>query len=76
MATVTPPEEPTEAGTGGASRATERHRGQDRLGELVDWLETEYGPVTEQELAAAETERQEIERAHESRERRNTKEPS
>ncbi|WP_448317647.1 hypothetical protein [Streptomyces sp. CO7] len=64
MATVTPPEEPSEASTGGVSRATEQHRGPDRLGELVDWLETEYGPVTEQELAAAETERQEIERAH------------
>jgi hypothetical protein len=74
--TVTLPEELAEAiraevGPGGFSRyvtqAIERRREQDRLGELVDWLETEYGPVTEEELAAAEAERKEIERAHAER---------
>ncbi|MFF0016206.1 hypothetical protein [Streptomyces sp. NPDC005374] len=71
--TVTLPEElaeaiRTEVGPGGFSRyvthAIERQREQDRLGELVDWLETEYGPVTEEELAEAEAERREIERRH------------
>lgn len=74
--TVTLPEELAEAiraevGPGGFSRyvtqAIERRREQDRLGELVDWLETEYGPVTEEELAAAEAERKKIERAHAER---------
>lgn len=74
--TVTLPEELAEAiraevGPGGFSRyvthAIERQREQDRLGELVDWLEREYGPVTEDELAAAEAERREIERAHAER---------
>ncbi|MER5477948.1 hypothetical protein ABT026_13385 [Streptomyces sp. NPDC002734] len=76
--TVTLPEELAEAireevGPGGFSRyvthAIERQREQDRLGELVDWLETEYGPVTEEELAAAEAERRGIERAHAERAR-------
>lgn len=76
--TVTLPEELAEAiraevGPGGFSRyvtqAIERRREQERLGELVDWLETEYGPVTEDELAAAEAERREIERAHAERAR-------
>lgn len=71
--TVTLPEELAEAiraevGPGGFSRyvthAIERQREQERLGELVDWLEAEYGPVTEEELAQAEAERQEIEREH------------
>ncbi|MEU6799883.1 hypothetical protein [Streptomyces neyagawaensis] len=71
--TVTLPEELAEAiraevGPGGFSRyvthAIERQREQDRLGELVDWLETEYGPVSEEELAQAEAERREIERKH------------
>lgn len=71
--TVTLPEELAEAiraevGPGGFSRyvthAIERQREQDRLGELVDWLEAEYGPVTEEELAQAEAERREIERKH------------
>lgn len=71
--TVTLPEELAEAiraevGPGGFSRyvthAIERQREQDRLGELVDWLEEEYGPVTEAEMAEAEAERREIERMH------------
>lgn len=71
--TVTLPEELAEAiraevGPGGFSRyvtqAIERRREQDRLGELVDWLEDEYGPVTDDELAEAEAERREIERLH------------
>jgi Arc/MetJ-type ribon-helix-helix transcriptional regulator len=71
--TVTLPEELAEAirkevGAGGFSRyvteAVERQRERDRLGELVDWLETEYGPVTESEMIEAEAERREIERLH------------
>jgi Arc/MetJ-type ribon-helix-helix transcriptional regulator len=71
--TVTLPEELAEAiraevGPGGFSRyvtqAIERQREHERLGELVDWLETEYGPVTEAELAEAEAERLNIERMH------------
>ncbi|MFE9925190.1 hypothetical protein ACFYQA_27535 [Streptomyces sp. NPDC005774] len=74
--TVTLPEELAEAvraevGHGGFSRyvtqAIERRREQERLGELVDWLETEYGPVTEEELATAEAERRQIEHAHAER---------
>ncbi|MFI1048105.1 hypothetical protein ACH4U3_20315 [Streptomyces griseoruber] len=76
--TVTLPEELAEAiraevGPGGFSRyvthAIERQREQSRLGELVDWLETEYGPVTEDELAAAEAERRQVERVHAERAR-------
>ncbi|MFJ8865704.1 hypothetical protein ACIRD6_08060 [Streptomyces sp. NPDC102473] len=44
------------------THAMERRREQDRLGELVAWLEEKHGPVTEAELAAAEAERREIER--------------
>jgi Arc/MetJ-type ribon-helix-helix transcriptional regulator len=71
--TVTLPEELAEAiraevGPGGFSRyvthAIERQRELDRLGELVDWLESEYGPVTEAGAAEAEAERREIERLH------------
>ncbi|MFJ9057457.1 hypothetical protein [Streptomyces sp. NPDC102409] len=69
--TVTLPEEPaeeirSEVGPGAFSayvtHAMERRREQDRLGELVAWLEEKHGPVTEAELAAAEAERCEIER--------------
>ncbi|WP_329614550.1 hypothetical protein OG244_16490 [Streptomyces brevispora] len=69
--TVTLPEElaeevRTEVGPGAFSayvtRAIERQREHDRLGELVDRLEGEYGPVTDADLAAAEAERREIER--------------
>jgi len=71
--TVTLPEELAEAiraevGPGGFSRyvmqAIERQRERDRLGELVDWPETEYGPVTEAEMAETEAERRKIERMH------------
>jgi Arc/MetJ-type ribon-helix-helix transcriptional regulator/anti-sigma regulatory factor (Ser/Thr protein kinase) len=50
------------------TRAIERQREQDRLGELVAWLEEEHGPVTEAELAAAEAERREIDRIFAERE--------
>ncbi|MFI8307192.1 hypothetical protein ACIF80_27910 [Streptomyces sp. NPDC085927] len=63
---MTLPEEPAEAiragvvGPGGFSRyvthAMGRRRKQGRLGEPVDWLETEYGSVAEDEPAAAEAE--------------------
>jgi uncharacterized membrane protein YgcG len=39
----------------------------DRLGELVDWLQEEYGPVTEEERAAALEELAEIDAEHERR---------
>ncbi|MER5206823.1 hypothetical protein [Streptomyces sp. NPDC002825] len=74
--TVTLPEELAEeirrqVGPGGFSayvtQAIQRRREQDRLGDLVDWLEEEFGPVTEEQLAAAEAERREIMRRHEER---------
>ncbi|MGW6391317.1 hypothetical protein ACWFR1_12630 [Streptomyces sp. NPDC055103] len=74
--TVTLPEELAEeirrkVGPGGFSayvtQAIQRTAEQDRLGELVDWMEQEYGPVTEEQLAAAEAERREIIRRHEER---------
>lgn len=75
--TVTLPEELAEeirsqVGPGGFSRyvthAVERQRERERLHEAVDWWESEYGPVTEEELAEAEAERRETERAHAERE--------
>ncbi|NEC86522.1 hypothetical protein G3I71_12005 [Streptomyces sp. SID12501] len=63
--TVTLPEElaeeiRSEVGPGEFSayvtRAIERQREQDRLGELVAWMQEEGGPLTEEELAAAEAE--------------------
>ncbi|MFI5902420.1 hypothetical protein [Streptomyces cyaneofuscatus] len=69
--TVTLPEElaeeiRAEVGRGAFSayvtRAMERQREHDRLGELVHRLEGEYGPVTDADLAAAEAERCESER--------------
>lgn len=71
--TVTLPEElaeeiRAEVGPGGFSRyvtqAVERQRERERLHDGVAWWESEYGPVTEEELAEAEAERREIERAH------------
>ncbi|MFD8824138.1 hypothetical protein ACFV1C_17470 [Streptomyces sp. NPDC059605] len=69
--TVTLPEElaeeiRSEVGPGAFSayvtRAMERQREHDRLGELVAWMQERHGQVTEEELAAAEAERREIER--------------
>jgi Arc/MetJ-type ribon-helix-helix transcriptional regulator len=77
--TVTLPEElaeeiRSEVGPGGFSRyvtqAVERQRERERLHEAVGWWESEYGPVTDEELAEAEAERREIERAHAEREDR------
>jgi Arc/MetJ-type ribon-helix-helix transcriptional regulator len=77
--TVTLPEElaeeiRSEVGPGGFSRyvtqAVERQREREQLHEAVDWWESEYGPVTAEELAEAEAERREIERAHSEREER------
>jgi Arc/MetJ-type ribon-helix-helix transcriptional regulator len=77
--TVTLPEElaeeiRSEVGPGGFSRyvtqAVERQRERERLHEAVDWWETEYGPVTAEELAEAEAERRGIERGHAEREER------
>ena len=77
--TVTLPEElaeeiRSEVGPGGFSRyvtqAVERQRERERLHQAVDWWESEYGPVTAEELAETEAERREIERAHAEREER------
>ncbi|NUS10450.1 MAG: hypothetical protein HOY69_03410 [Streptomyces sp.] len=77
--TVTLPEELAEeirsqVGPGGFSRyvtqAVERQRERERLHEAVDWWEDGYGAVTEEELAEAEAERKDIERAHAEREER------
>jgi hypothetical protein len=77
--TVTLPEElaeeiRSEVGPGGFSRyvtqAVERQRERERLHEAVGWWEGEYGDVTAEELAEAEAERREIERAHAEREER------
>ncbi|MFE6103672.1 hypothetical protein ACFVQ4_27415 [Streptomyces laurentii] len=67
--TVTLPEELAEeirreVGPGGFSayvtQAIQRKRKHDQLGELVAWMEEEYGPVSDEDLAAAEAERREI----------------
>ncbi|MEO3766086.1 CopG family transcriptional regulator [Streptomyces sp. B8F3] len=42
-------------------------RERDRLGELVDWLQEEHGPVTEDERAAALAELEELDAEHERR---------
>ncbi|MFJ3087904.1 hypothetical protein [Streptomyces sp. NPDC086838] len=74
--TVTLPEElaeeiRSEVGPGAFSayvtRAIERQREHDRLGELVARLEEEFGPVTDAELSAAEAERREIEKSLDAR---------
>src|SRR6476660_8253550 len=71
--TVTLPEELAEAirtkvGPGEFSRyvtqAVERQEERDRLGELVDWWEKEYGEITEAEKAEADAEFREIMREH------------
>lgn len=75
--TVTLPEElaeeiRSEVGAGNFSayvtRAIERQREQDRLGELVEWMQEESGPLTEEELAEAEAERRELDRYFAERE--------
>ncbi|MGW0822022.1 hypothetical protein [Streptomyces sp. NPDC002845] len=69
--TVTLPEELAEeirgeVGAGNFSayvtQAIERQREQDRLGELVEWMQEQGGPLTEAELAEAEAELREHER--------------
>ncbi|WP_035952178.1 CopG family transcriptional regulator [Parafrankia sp. EUN1f] len=42
-------------------------RDRDRLLELVDWLQAEHGPVTEDERAAALDEFEELDAEHERR---------
>ncbi|MFD3512030.1 hypothetical protein [Streptomyces sp. NPDC058657] len=75
--TVTLPEElaeeiRSEVGPGAFSayvtQAVKRQRDNDRLGELVTWLEKEYGPVTPEARAAAKAEFDDIERWFEERE--------
>jgi Arc/MetJ-type ribon-helix-helix transcriptional regulator len=69
--TVTLPEELAEeirakVGPGAFSayvtEAVQRKRENERLGELVEWMEEQHGPVTETELAAAMDERHQFER--------------
>ncbi len=75
--TVTLPEElaeeiRSEVGPGAFSayvtRAIERQREHDRLGELVAWMQEKDGPLTEEEQAAADAELRDIERWFEERE--------
>jgi Arc/MetJ-type ribon-helix-helix transcriptional regulator len=42
-------------------------RSHDLLGELVDWLEEEHGPITDEEWAAAQAELDEIDAEHDRR---------
>ncbi|OSC65160.1 hypothetical protein B5180_31265 [Streptomyces sp. BF-3] len=60
-----------EVGPGGLStyvtRFVERRREQDRLGELVAWIQKEYGPLTEEEQAASAAELRDTERWFEER---------
>ncbi|MDK0521392.1 hypothetical protein [Streptomyces sp. ML-6] len=74
--TVTLPEElaeeiRSEVGPGAFSayvtRAIERQREHDRLGELVAWMQEKGGPPTEEEQAAAAAEMRDIERWFEER---------
>lgn len=76
--TVTLPEELAEAiraevGPGGFSRyvthAIERQRERERLHEAVQWWESEYGEITEAELAEVEAEHRDLERQHAERTR-------
>lgn len=69
--TVTLPEElaeeiRAEVGPGAFSayvtRAIERQREHDRLGELVAWMREKDGPLTDEEQAAADAELRDIER--------------
>jgi metal-responsive CopG/Arc/MetJ family transcriptional regulator len=46
------------------AEALRAKRDQDRLKELVAWLEEEYGPITEEELDAARAELAEIDAEH------------
>ena len=61
----------SEVGPGGFSRyvtqAVERQRERERLHEAVGWWEGEYGAITAEELASAEAERRDVERAHAER---------
>lgn len=75
--TVTLPEElaeeiRSEVGPGAFSayvtRAIERQREHDRLGELVAWMQEKDGPLTEDEQVAAAAELRDIERWFEERE--------
>ncbi|MED7926264.1 CopG family transcriptional regulator [Nonomuraea sp. LP-02] len=74
--TVTIPEElleeiRTEAAERGLSayvaEALRYKRDRDRLLELVNWLEEEYGPVTDDERAAATEELDDLDAEHERR---------
>lgn len=81
--TVTLPEELAEeirgeVGAGNFSayvtHAIERQREQDRLGELVAWMQEQGGPLTEAEMAAAAAELRDHERYFAEREAASTME--
>ncbi|MFF1905856.1 hypothetical protein [Kitasatospora sp. NPDC058218] len=52
------------------TQAIEHQAERDRLNELVDWWESEYGPVPDEALREAETERREHEAWFAAREAR------
>ncbi len=56
------------------TEAVQQKRDRDLLIELSDWLEEEYGPVTDEELAAAYAELEEIDAEHERRRARRSDE--
>ncbi|MFF5773595.1 hypothetical protein ACFY8V_00865 [Streptomyces californicus] len=75
--TVTLPEElaeeiRAEVGPGAFSayvtRAIERQREHDRLGELVAWMQEKDGPLSDEEQAAADAELRDIEQWFDDRE--------
>ncbi|WP_406304155.1 CopG family transcriptional regulator [Streptomyces sp. NBC_00879] len=49
------------------AEALRLRRDRDRLRELVDWLQEEHGPVTEDERAAAFEELEDLDAEHERR---------
>ncbi|MFF6775532.1 CopG family transcriptional regulator [Streptomyces sp. NPDC012637] len=55
------------------AEALRLRRDRDRLRELVDWLEEEHGPITEDERAAALAELDDIDAEHERRRRARTR---
>ncbi|MEV0628532.1 CopG family transcriptional regulator [Nonomuraea wenchangensis] len=82
--TVTIPEElleeiRTEAAERGLSayvaEALRYKRDRDRLLELVNWLEEEYGPVTDDERAAAIEELDDLDAEHERRRSHGQRDP-
>ncbi|MFC8424505.1 CopG family transcriptional regulator [Streptomyces sp. NPDC057236] len=57
------------------SEALRLKRDRDRLCELVDWLQEEHGPVTDEERAAALAELEDLDAEHERRRRAHDPQP-